>query len=186
MQVDRKPVPLHHYLKQPRRLVHALMNPEQVKELGNSTFRFQLKGIQFLTVRIRPVVDLCIDASQSHLLKVESVGCRIHGSEFIDQRFDLSLSGVLRLADQEAVTNLDGQANLAISVELPPFLQFTPQSILETTGNQILKGVLMTMKQRLMYQLAADYERWSAQQTFEDTPRRAIIEGTRQTFFSDS
>ncbi|NER85254.1 MAG: DUF1997 domain-containing protein, partial [Leptolyngbya sp. SIO1D8] len=47
-------------------------------------------------------------------------------------------------------------------VDLPPMLQLTPYAILETTGNQILKGILATMKQRLMRQLAADYGRWSS------------------------
>ena len=170
MQVERKPVPLHHYLKQPRRLVHALMNPSQVEELGEGTFRFHLKGIQFLMINIRPVVDLHIDVSQDRVLKVQAIDCKIYGSEVIDQRFDLSLSGVLQLTDRKAITQLSGHADLAIEVTLPPVLQFTPRPILEATGNQILKGILMTMKQRLMRQLAADYDRWSCQQAQELQP----------------
>ncbi|NER81719.1 MAG: DUF1997 domain-containing protein [Leptolyngbya sp. SIO1D8] len=174
MQVPQRAVPLHHYLKQPQRLVHALMDPAQVEELGQGCFRLHLRVIRFLMLNIHPVVDLHIDVSQACLLKVRSVGCKIQGNDFVDQRFDLSLAGLLELQQQGTVTHVTGTADLAISVDLPPMLQLTPYAILETTGNQILKGILATMKQRLMRQLAADYVRWSSQQVLQETPQLTI------------
>ncbi len=180
MQVLRKSVSLHHYLKHPRRLVYALMNPTQLQELGQGCFRLSLKTIQFLMLNIRPVVDLRIDAGQDRALKVESIDCQIHGNEFINQRFDLSLTGVLALDEQESATQVTGQAYLKIAVDLPPVMQLTPRPILETTGNQILKGVLATMKQRLVRQLVIDYDRWSAQQIREKQPSLSLGRRTTQ------
>ncbi|MEM6836580.1 MAG: DUF1997 domain-containing protein [Cyanobacteria bacterium P01_C01_bin.120] len=165
MQIARRSVPLSHYLKQPRRLVHALMNPAQVEELHPDTFRFYLRGFQFLMLSIRPVVDLQIDVSQDRLLTVRSVGCRIQDNEFVNRKFSLNLSGRLLLTERDSFTELDGEVDLQIAVDLPPILTLTPRALLETTGNQILRGVLMTMKQRLMRQLAADYAAWSRGQT---------------------
>lgn len=186
MQIARRSVPLRHYLKQPRRLVHALMNPEQVEELRPDTFRFHLRGFQFLMLNIRPVVDLQIDVSQEHMLTVRSVGCKIEGNEFVDRQFALDLSGKLYLKEQDTVTDLRGEVDLAIAVGLPPILALTPHSLLETTGNQILRGVLMTMKQRLMRQLAADYEAWSRQQTGPVSPQLALNSATSTASFVDS
>ncbi|MBE7382928.1 MAG: DUF1997 domain-containing protein [Leptolyngbya sp. SIO1E4] len=186
MQVSQKSVPLHHYLKQPQRLVHALMNPSQVEDLGSGHFRLRLRVIRFLMLNICPVVDLHIDVSQARFLKVRSVACQIQGNEFVDQRFDLSLSGFLKLEEQAKTTRVSGQVNLAIAVDLPPIMQLTPYAILETTGNQILKGILATMKQRLIRQLAADYDRWSAQQTLQKTPKLAMGGGTSQASCLDS
>jgi hypothetical protein len=180
LKVDRKPIPLRHYLKQPRRLVHALMNPSQVKDLGQGRFRFYLKGIQFFMINIRPVVDLHIDVSQEHVLKVRSTGCQIQGNEFVDQRFNLSLLGTLRLDERDTMTHVQGTADLAIGVELPPVLQMTPNALLETTGNQILKGILLTMKQRLMRQLITDYERWSNQQETAIAPQLSLMQRSSQ------
>lgn len=174
LQIAQRAVPLHHYLKQPRRLVNALMNPSQVEELEDDIFRFHLRGFQFLMLSIRPVVDLHIDVSQDHLVKVQSVDCMIRGNDYLDHQFDLDLSGVLKLHDREEVTDLTGNVELAIAVGLPPMLQMTPNSLLETTGNQILRGVLTTIKQRLMRQLAADYERWSREQMAETQPQLAL------------
>ncbi|MGF1459253.1 MAG: DUF1997 domain-containing protein [Leptolyngbyaceae cyanobacterium] len=167
MQIARRSVPLRHYLKQPRRLVHALMNPEQVDELSHDTFRFHLRGFQFLMLNILPVVDLQIDVRQDGLVTVQSVGCEIKGNEFVDRQFALDLSGQLRLDEQAQTTDLDGYVDLKIEVGLPPVLAMTPHPLLETTGNQILRGVLNTIKQRLLRQLATDYERWSRQQAAE-------------------
>lgn len=171
MQIAQRSVPLRHYLKQPRRLVNALMNPSQVEDLGSNTFRFHLRGFQFLMLSIRPVVDLHIDVSQEQLLKVQSVNCKIQGNEYINRQFSLNLSGVLELVDRQAVTDVIGNVDLAIAVGLPPMLQATPSALIESTGNQILKGILVTMKQRLTRQLAADYERWSREQTAESQPQ---------------
>jgi hypothetical protein len=175
LQIAQRSVPLHHYLKQPRRLVHALMNPSQVDELGDDVFRFHLKGFEFLMLSIRPVVDLHIDVSQDHVLKVRSLDCQIHGNEYVDQQFFLDLSGVLELDDRDDITHLMGNVQLAIAIGLPPMLRMTPKPLLETTGNQILRGVLTTMKQRLMRQLAADYERWSREQTLATHPQLTAL-----------
>lgn len=185
LQVAQHSVPLHHYLKQPKRLVHALMPPAQVEELGQQCFRLRLKVIQFLMLNIRPVVDLQIDAMSPHILNVRSIACKIHGNDFVDQRFDLSLSGFLKLSEPASVTQVYGHVELAIAVDLPPVLQFTPYALLETTGNQILKGILATMKQRLMRQLVVDYERWSAQQTVPVSYQRSLGR-TAQTSCLDS
>ncbi len=164
MQVRQEAISLQHYLKQPQRLVYALINPAQVEMLGTHTFRFYLKGIRFLMLSIQPVVDLRVDMQQPDLLTVRSVRCQFLGNELIDQRCHLSLTGWLKLQDQSSVTQLTGQVDLAIAVEVPPVLQFTPQSLLETTGNQILRSSLLTMKQRLLRQLVADYSHWSRAQ----------------------
>ena len=186
MQIPRRSVPLSHYLKQPRRLVHALMNPAQVEELSPDTFRFHLRGFEFLMLSIRPVVDLQIDVSQDHQLTVQSVGCKIRGNEFVDKQFSLDLQGQLNLQERQDTTELNGNVNLAIAVGLPPVLEMTPRSLLETTGNQILRGVLNTMKQRLMRQLAADYERWSRQQVEGDTPQLSLNSSTSSASYADS
>ncbi|MGB7379631.1 MAG: DUF1997 domain-containing protein, partial [Rivularia sp. (in: cyanobacteria)] len=54
---------------------------------------------------------------------------------------------------------------LEVQVELPPPFSFTPKSILETTGNGLLKSVLLTIKQRLLRQLLVDYRHWVELQT---------------------
>lgn len=186
MQIARRAVPLSHYLKQPRRLVNALMNPDQVEELSPDTFRFHLRGFQFLMLNIRPVVDLQIDVSQDQVLIVRSVDGKIEGNQFVDRQFSLDLQGQLRLQEQESHTDLEGDVNLAIAVGLPPILSMTPQALLETTGNQILRGVLNTIKQRLMHQLASDYERWNRQQMAQTAPQLAFSAPSSPASCADS
>ncbi len=186
MQVSRRSIPLSHYLKQPRRLVHALMNPRQVEELTPDTFRFYLRGFQFLMLKIRPVVDLKIDVTQDHVLTVRSLNCQIQGNPFINRQFSLDLSGQLRLQERATYTQLMGAVDLAIAVDLPPILAMTPHSILETTGNQILRGVLNTIKHRLMHQLASDYQRWSHQQAEIASPQLAFSAANGPTSYVDS
>ncbi|MEO1208026.1 MAG: DUF1997 domain-containing protein [Cyanobacteria bacterium J06638_20] len=181
LEVSQGKVPLRHYLRQPRRLMHALMNPSQVEELGGDCFRLKLRAIQFLMLSIRPVVDLHIDSSRERYLRVRSVDCRIEGNEFVNERFHLTLSGILALQTRGKVAQVEGHAKLAIAVDLPPALQFTPKPLLEVTGNSILQGILMTMKQRLMRQLVMDYELWNTQQTAQQPTLLAHNVASTQT-----
>ena len=59
------------------------------------------------------------------------------------------------------MTHLKGQADLEVQVELPSPLSLTPLPILETTGNGLLKSVLITIKKRLTHQLLIDYYKWA-------------------------
>ena len=97
-------------------------------------------------------------------LNLKSVGCEIRGIEYINQRFSLDLVGKLYPVELQGITYLKGQADLKVKVELPPPLWLTPQPILETTGNGLLKSVLMTVRHRLVHNLLSDYAHWSAEQ----------------------
>ncbi|MDA0265843.1 MAG: DUF1997 domain-containing protein [Cyanobacteria bacterium] len=161
LDIPNQSVPFRYYLEQPQRLVHALISPNQVVGLGDKQFRLYLRTIVFFMLRIQPIVDLKITASDDGQLSLKSVACKIQGNEFVDQNFDLSLKGHLNSIVQAQSTCLVGQAALKISVGIPPILQFVPLALLETTGNHILRSTLVTMKQRLTHKLSTDYRRWS-------------------------
>lgn len=148
------------YLRQSRRIVYTLMNPSQVEELGEREFRLYLRAIKFLMLNIQPVVDLALHTDAAGHLHLRSVGCEIRGNPFVDQRFDLSLVGHLQPVVEVEIPRLTGRADLTVSVELPPALRMTPKPLLETTGNQLLRGILTTIKQRLTRRLIADYRQW--------------------------
>jgi hypothetical protein len=120
-------------------------------------------------LRIQPVVDLHITTDDDGTLHLSSVACNIQGNEFINQYFDLSLKGYLKPTAQTKSTCLTGQADLKVTVGIPSALQFIPHSLLETTGNHLLKSVLTTMKQRLSHKLSTDYRLWSEAQSSEST-----------------
>ena len=71
------------------------------------------------------------------------------------------LSQSIAKGDEQS-KNLRGQANLIVSVDLPQALKFTPKPLLERTGNSLLNGILITLKQRLMRQLIANYCAWAS------------------------
>lgn len=168
LDIPNQSVPFRSYLEQPQRLVHALISPNQVIGLGNKQFRLYLRTIAFFMLRIQPVVDLEIIASDNGQVSLKSIACKIQGNEFVNQNFDLSLRGHLNSIVQSQSTRLVGQAALRVSVDIPLILQFVPTALLETTGNHVLRSTLATMKQRLAHKLSADYRKWSDAQKVTD------------------
>jgi hypothetical protein len=76
---------------------------------------------------------------------------------------------------KQGQTYLQGDADLQVQVDLPPPLNFMPQSMVESAGNSLLKGILNTFKQRLMHQLLADYHVWANTST-EGSPSQSAID----------
>ncbi|HLO52348.1 MAG TPA: DUF1997 domain-containing protein [Kamptonema sp.] len=163
--VPHQRVPIQHYLRQPKRLVNALVDRSRLEQLSEDSFRLKMRSLEFMMVSIQPTVDLKVWAGADGAINLKSIACEIRGVEYINQRFALNLKGRLAPYQHNGATYLIGKADLEVEVELPPPFWLTPQPILEATGNGLLKSVLLTVKQRLMHQLLLDYRRWACNET---------------------
>ena len=181
--VPEQPIPIQHYLRQPQRLVKALIDPKQIEPLKAGQFRLKMRPLSFMMIQIQPIVDLQIWAGAKDKILLKSVKCEIRGNDYIDQRFNLNLTGQLVAQAVGAKTQLQGQANLEVAIHLPPALWLTPKSLLEATGNGLLHSVLLTIKQRLTRQLLSDYHQWVVTQ-MEHEPMSKIAQTS--TLFSQS
>lgn len=158
--VPEQPVPIQHYLRQPRRLVNALVDPTRIQQISEEVFRLRMRPLTFMSLSVQPTVDMRVWAESNGTIRLQSVCCEILGFEYINQRYTLSLQGFLAPEQLKKSTRLIGRADLQVEVDFPPPFCFTPKPILETTGNSLLKSVLLTVKQRLLHQLLADYSNW--------------------------
>ncbi|MDQ2100961.1 MAG: DUF1997 domain-containing protein [Tychonema bourrellyi B0820] len=181
--VPEERVAIQHYLRQPRRLVNALVDQSRTEQLSDDCFRLKMRPLEFMMMSIQPTVDMRVWALSDGTINLESVACEIIGVGYINDRFALKLKGQLSPHQIRGVTHLQGKADLEVRVELPPPLWLTPKPILEATGNGLLKSVLLSVKQRLMYKLLLDYRRWAGNETNEtelmltDRPKILSIEG---------
>lgn len=163
--VPEQPIPIQHYLRQPQRLVKALADNSRIEQLSEEVFRLKMRPLTFMSLSIQPTVDMRVWAESNGIIYLRSLGCEILGFEYINQRFALNLKGHLSPQELSTGTRLQGRADLEVLVDLPPPFSFTPKPILEATGNALLKSVLLSVKQRLLNQLLADYRYWVTSQT---------------------
>ena len=163
LPVPEQPIPIHHYLRQPKRLVNALSSQSQIEHLRDGLFRLKMRPLTFMMFTIQPTVDMKVWSDARGNVRLRSVACEIRGIDYINQRFHLDLQGQLCPRQRGDRTILEGKANLTVEVELPPPLNLTPPYLIERAGNGLLASVLLTIKQRLMHQLVRDYRTWVAQ-----------------------
>ncbi|MDH6060315.1 DUF1997 domain-containing protein [Chrysosporum bergii ANA360D] len=168
INVPPQPIPIQHYLRQPQRLVNALTDNSRIYQMSEELFRLKMRPLSFMSLSIQPTVDLRVWAESNGTINLRSQGCEILGFEYINRRFSLNLQGNLSPQQLNNITILQGRADLEVVVDIPPPFYFTPQPILETTGNGLLKSVLMTIKQRLLHQLLTDYRSWVKSQIPEN------------------
>ncbi|MBE9125719.1 MULTISPECIES: DUF1997 domain-containing protein [unclassified Coleofasciculus] len=167
--VPQQPVPIQHYLRQPQRLVYAIADPSLIQQRSPQRFRLKMRPLSFLSLNFQPMVELKVWTDANGTVHLTSVGCEIPGLDYINQRFSLDLKGTLYPYQSNGVTTLKGRADLNVSVDVPLPLSLTPKPILETTGNGLLKSVLLRIKQKLMHQLVVDYCQWAKKDTQTST-----------------
>ena len=168
--VENEEIPIKHYLRQPQRLVKAIANPQLMKQLSADLYELKMRPINFMEMyHFQPIVNLKVWAGRNSTVCLKSASCQIRGIDYINKRFSLQLKGVLYPEQIQGQTYLQGQADLGVKVELPPALVFTPQPLLEVTGNRLLKSVLARIKQRLVSQLLQDYREWTARENEQET-----------------
>ena len=160
MVVPNEVIPIEHYLRQPQRLVQAITDPSRIQYLAPSHFRLQLLPLQFMMLRLEPTVDLQVWSQAEGTLHLRSLDCQIRGTQFLPPSFGLELAGTLSPHRQGSTTELRGQADLKVQVNVPPPLKLLPEPVLEKSGRAFLNGILLTIKYRLERQLLQDYRRW--------------------------
>jgi len=173
--VPQQPIPIQHYLRQPQRLVQALVDPSRIEQISEDIFRLKMRPLAFMMLTIQPTVDMKVWADSDGTVHLKSVHCEIRGVEYINQRFALNLKGRLFPTQIQGKTYLRGRADLQVQVELPPAFWFTPKPLLETTGNGLLKSVLLTIKHQLMHQLLLDYTKWAQSGSEKITSNEARV-----------
>ena len=168
ISVNNSAKPIQHYLRQPKRLVEAIADPQLMKQMSDDLYELKMRPINFMEMyHFQPIVLLKVWSGSNGSVYLKSQGCQIKGIDYINKRFSLNLKGVLYPHESDGRTTLQGQADLEVRVELPTALKFTPQPFLEVAGNKLLKGVLNRIKQKLTTQLVRDYHAWASQATPE-------------------
>jgi hypothetical protein len=165
ISLPKQPIPIQHYLRQPQRLVNALADNSRIEQISPEIFRLKMRPLTFISVSIQPTVDMRVWVEPQGTICLRSVNCEILGFEYVNQRFALNLKGCLSPYHLPHGTRLQGNVDLEILVDIPYPLSLTPQPILVATGNSLLKSVLLTIKQRLLHHLLADYRQWIIAQT---------------------
>ncbi len=156
-------LPIQAYLRQSARVVRALGSSESVIALGGELFQLRLKPLNFLSLRLQPIVDMRVWTASHGGLHIQSVRCEILGLEqFNEQQFMLNLVGELQPVIVRRSTRLQGHVSLSVQVDMPMPIAMTPKPILEGTGNTIMTGVLANMKHQLKKNLISDYQAWAS------------------------
>lgn len=166
LEVKQEEIPIEHYLRQPHRLVKTIADEKLMTTLPDNCYQLKMHPLNFLDIyHFQPTVVLKVWAGASGNLYLNSQFCEIKGIEYINRRFNLDLKGKISPRQIKGQTYLQGKANLQVKVDLPPPLWLTPKPLLQSTGNSLLKGVLIRIKQKLIAQLLRDYYQFATEKT---------------------
>ncbi|MEM7793324.1 MAG: DUF1997 domain-containing protein [Cyanobacteria bacterium P01_C01_bin.118] len=158
IDISHASVPISQYLRNTDRLVYALVDPSQIKILGPHSFQFSMRPIKFLMLTLEPIADVKIYPNDRDEVIIYSDSCKLRHQSSLNRRFSFTLQG--KLAAREDNSGVSGDAQLDIVIDLPAAFRLTPKPLLESTGNAVIKGILIAIKQRLQRRLVHEYRSW--------------------------
>jgi hypothetical protein len=154
LTVNRRADALPAYLQEEDRVVKALLDPSQLSLLAPGRYQYTVTTLQVFQLQVKPVV--CLEVThQDNRLTMRALDANLEGLGLVDD-FQLTLEAVLEARS----SGLEGLATLGVEVSQPPLLRLIPRRVLESTGESILNGILLTIKGRVRRQLVNDFERW--------------------------
>ena len=156
---------LRSYLREEDRVIKALLDARQLDRLGPGQYRYTVTTLQVFQLQVSPVVMLKIEQGDG-TISIQATDAQLEGLGLVDD-FQLSLEALLEVADR----GLQGEARLGVNVSQPPLLKLIPKRVLESTGESILSGILMTIKGRVGRQLIRDFQNWCLQSPGQKTTR---------------
>ena len=136
--------------------VKTLLDADQLALIEPGHYRYTVTTIQVFQLQVKPVVSLNVKLEGQTLI-MRAVDAQLEGLGLVDD-FELTLESVLEASD----TGLKGLATLGVQVSQPPLLRLIPRKVLESTGESILNGILLTIKGRVGRQLVSDFQQWCA------------------------
>ena len=154
---------LRSYLQQEDRVIKALLDARQLDRIAPGRYRYTVTTLQVFQLQVCPVVSLKIKQGDG-TISIQATDATLEGLGLVDD-FQLSLEALLEVTDQ----GLQGEAKLGVNVSQPPLLKLIPRRVLESTGESILNGILMTIKGRVGRQLVRDFHEWALQLPSEET-----------------
>lgn len=160
INISPVPIPIDQYLSNTDRLVYSLADPSQIRVLGENRFEFSMRPIKFLMLTLEPIADVTIYPNECNEIVIYSDSCQLRNQTALNRRFLFKLEGWLVARPDDS--GVSGNAQLDITIELPPAFRVTPKSLLESTGNAILNGILIAIKQRLQQRLIHEYRSWAS------------------------
>ncbi|MEB3176301.1 MAG: DUF1997 domain-containing protein [Synechococcus sp.] len=146
------------YLQQEARVVGALLSADQLIELAPGHYRYSVRPLQLFQLRIHPTVDLAVQSTPGRM-ELNSIDCNLEGVPGLADDFRLTLRSWL----QAQGDGLVGEAQLGVEVSQPSVLRLIPARVLESTGESLLNGILLTIKGRVGHQLVQDFQHWRRQ-----------------------
>ena len=157
LPVDSDAERLSDYLLQQERVVGAILDPEKLTPLGADLFRYEVTSFKVFQLQVNPVVSIGVENSEGKL-RMFVTESHLDGLGLVDD-FVLTLDATLIATS----TGLEGEALLGVNVSQPPLLSLIPAKILESTGESILRGILLGIKARVGQQLVQDFRLWCNQ-----------------------
>ena len=162
---------LRAYLHEHDRVVKALLDPSQLTALTPDRYLYTVTTLQVFQLYVKPVVSLEVDEVGGKL-RIRALDADLEGLGLVDD-FQLNLEALLEATPR----GLQGEAMLSVEVSQPSLLRLIPKRVLESTGESILNGILLTIKGRVGRQLVADFQAWSKDLDVPPDSESALLGG---------
>lgn len=177
--------PLDDYMRLPVAAYATMpMPPQSALRRVNGTvdkFELDMPPMRFFHVEVKPRVFARV-VPTPHAVHIWSRHCFIRGSKLIEK---LELNERFKFAVDTKFTwdmqSILSESTICVDVDPPgPFARM-PKSLVETTGNAVMRVAMNLIQREFLKTLGRDFERWSSDDAYRDERERLLQQMLRDT-----
>ncbi|EPS69171.1 hypothetical protein M569_05597, partial [Genlisea aurea] len=163
--------PLNEYMSLPASQ-YSVLDAERIERVDDCTFRCFVYRFKFFAFEVCPVLSVRVE-EQPNGCCIKLLSCKLEGSPIVvaqNDKFEASMENRISCNDEangsSTTQTLTSDATIeVVTIDIPPAFRVIPPRVIESTGSQVLGGVLKAMLPRFMSQLVKDYEAWATGDT---------------------
>jgi len=158
------------YLDAHQEWFHRCAHPMEVEPIGENGYALLIGQFGNFGYQLEPKIGLELLPQKDGIYRIQTIPIPNYVPQSYDVDFQASQTFVEvptkdyfqgQNSDYEdlppAITRIEWTLELNISLRFPQFIQKLPQSLIQTTGNRLLRQIVRNISRRLTYKVQQDF-----------------------------
>jgi hypothetical protein len=155
MNADIKTV--SQYLDQHQAWFTSCAQPMQVEPLGTNGYAITIGKFNSFGYVVEPKVGLELLPQTQGVYPIKTVNIPNYTPPGYEVDFNAEMRLVEVVKANQLITQIEWNLNLAVAIQFPKFIHKLPQTVIQKTGDNLLKQIVRQVSKRLTHRVQKDF-----------------------------
>ncbi len=131
--------------------------PMQVEPLSTNGYAITIGRFNSFGYVVEPKVGLELLPQSQGVYPIKTIGIPDYQAPGYEVDFDAEMHLVEIIKGEQLMTQIEWNLNLAVAIQFPKFIHRLPQTVIQKTGDNLLKQIVRQVSKRLTQRVQKDF-----------------------------